>query len=229
MTLQINDISDDIGTSSASVSLVNIPRQSGLYRTILKRAFDVFAVLISGFVALPLIFVLSVLVALDGSSPFYWNDRVGRGGRTFRMLKLRTMVPNADQMLEAFLSKNAEARLEWNANQKLKSDPRITRIGKLLRKTSLDELPQLWNVLIGDMSLVGPRPMMPSQRSLYSGKAYYALRPGITGPWQVSIRNESEFSQRVEFDTVYCKELSFLTDLKLLLETVRVVFRGTGY
>lgn len=229
MTLQINDISDDLGVSGTSVIHVNTPPQSGLYRTVFKRVFDVVAVLLSSIVVLPVILILSLLVALDGASPFYWNDRVGRGGRTFRMLKLRTMVPNADRMLEAYLSKNAEARLEWNATQKLKSDPRITRVGRLLRKTSLDELPQLWNVLIGDMSLVGPRPMMPSQRPLYSGTAYYALRPGITGPWQVSLRNESEFSQRVKFDTDYYTDLSLLTDVKLLLETVRVVIRGTGY
>ena len=186
MTLQINDLSDEIGMSGASAGSVNIRRQSGLYRNVFKRAVDVLAVLLSGVVVVPVVFILSVAVALDGSSPFYWNERVGRGGRTFRMLKLRTMVPDAERMLEEYLSKNAEARLEWNSTQKLKSDPRITRIGKLLRKTSMDELPQLWNVLIGDMSLVGPRPMMPSQQSLNSGTAYYSLRPGITGSWQVS-------------------------------------------
>ncbi|MGB3314771.1 MAG: sugar transferase [Albidovulum sp.] len=211
------------------VDLSSLPRRSGLYRNVFKRVIDILAVLITGIVVLPVVAVLALLVALDGSSPFYWNDRVGRGGRTFRMLKLRTMVPNADTMLEQYLSRNAEARLEWNATQKLKSDPRITRMGRLLRKTSLDELPQLWNVLIGDMSLVGPRPMMPSQRSLYTGTAYYALRPGITGPWQVSVRNESEFTQRVDFDTAYHQSLSFMTDVKLLFATVRVVLRGTGY
>jgi lipopolysaccharide/colanic/teichoic acid biosynthesis glycosyltransferase len=145
------------------------------------------------------------------------------------MLKLRTMVPDADRMLEQFLDRNPEARLEWNSTQKLKADPRITPVGRLLRKTSMDELPQLWNVLIGDMSLVGPRPMMPSQRSLYSGVAYYALRPGITGPWQVSDRNEVEFSKRAEFDREYEEDISLLTDLGLLLATMRVVIKGTGY
>ena len=229
MTLQINDLSDEIGMSGTSAGTVTIRQQTGLYRNVFKRAVDILAVLLSGIVVLPVIFILSVAVALDGSSPFFWNDRVGRSGRTFRMLKLRTMVPDAERMLEEYLSKNAEARLEWNSTQKLKSDPRITRIGRLLRKTSMDELPQLWNVLIGDMSLVGPRPMMPSQRSLYSGTAYYYLRPGITGPWQVSVRNESEFSQRVAFDTAYYHELSLKTDIRLLLATVRVVLKGTGY
>ncbi|MBC7143048.1 MAG: sugar transferase [Rhodobacteraceae bacterium] len=229
MTLQINDLSDDFGMASAPVGLVNISNRRGLYRNVIKRALDVAAVLLASIIVVPVIAVLAIVVALDGSAPFYWNDRVGRGGRTFRMLKLRTMVPQADRLLEEYLSRNAEARLEWNSTQKLKSDPRITRVGRFLRKTSLDELPQLWNVLIGDMSLVGPRPMMPNQRALYTGTAYYALRPGITGPWQVSDRNEVEFSKRAEFDREYDETLSLGTDLKLLFATVRVVVKGTGY
>lgn len=229
MTFQIHDPSEDFGMASAPMSLVNVPNRHGIYRNYGKRALDVAAVVLTSIVVVPVILLLALAVALDGSSPFYWNDRVGLGGRTFRMLKLRTMVPNADRMLENYLNRNAEARLEWNSTQKLKKDPRITRIGRLLRKTSLDELPQLWNVFIGDMSLVGPRPMMPSQRTLYSGMAYYAVRPGITGPWQVSDRNEVEFSKRAEFDREYEATLSFVNDLKLLLATARVVVRGTGY
>ncbi len=162
MTLQFNDLSDEFGMASAPVGLVNISNRRGIYRNVIKRLMDVTAVLLASIIVVPVIAVLAVAVALDGSSPFYWNDRVGRGGRTFRMLKLRTMVPEADRLLEEYLSRNAEARLEWNSTQKLKSDPRITTIGRFLRKTSLDELPQLWNVLIGEMSLVGPRPMMPN-------------------------------------------------------------------
>lgn len=229
MTLQINDLSDDFGMASAPVGLVNISNRPGIYRNVVKRALDVAAVLLASIIVVPVISLLAIVVALDGSSPFYWNDRVGRRGRTFKMLKLRTMVPQADRLLEEYLSRNAEARLEWNSTQKLKSDPRITRVGRFLRKTSLDELPQLWNVLIGDMSLVGPRPMMPNQRALYNGMAYYALRPGITGPWQVSDRNEVEFSKRAEFDRDYDETLSLATDLRLLFATVRVVVKGTGY
>jgi len=172
--------------------------------------------------------VLALLVASDGGSPFYWQERVGRGGRGFRFLKLRTMVPKADTRLERYLQSNPEARAEWDATQKLKNDPRITAVGKLLRKTSLDELPQLWNVLVGDMSLVGPRPMMVSQRDLYPGSAYYKLRPGITGSWQVSERHESEFRARAIYDTSYERELSFRTDLSILCKTVGVVLRATG-
>ncbi len=229
MTLQIHDPSEDFGMASAPMGLVTAPQRRGLYRNFGKRALDVTAVILTGVVVVPLVLLFALAVALDGSSPFYWNDRVGRGGRTFRMLKLRTMVPNADRMLERYLDHNPEARLEWNSTQKLKADPRITRVGRFLRKASLDELPQLWNVLTGDMSLVGPRPMMPSQQSLYSGLAYYALRPGITGPWQVSDRNEVEFSKRAEFDRDYEECVSLLTDFKLLLATTRVVIKGTGY
>ena len=229
MTLQLNELSDNFEMSSAPVGLVNIAARSGLYRNYVKRLFDVAAVLSASLVVGPLILLLALLVAADGSNPFYWNERVGRRGRNFRMLKLRTMVPDADKMLEDYLSRNAEARLEWNSTQKLKSDPRITRVGRFLRKTSLDELPQLWNVLTGDMSLVGPRPMMPSQRPLYHGLAYYSLRPGITGIWQVSDRNESAFSKRAEYDSAYDEKLTFRMDMWLLWSTVRVVLKGTGY
>lgn len=229
MTLQMNELSDELDRSSAPVGLVTIPFRSGLYRNAFKRLFDLAAVMSTGIFVGPFVMLLALLVAFDGSNPFYWNERVGRGGRNFRMLKLRTMVPNADRQLEDYLHRNAEARLEWNSTQKLKADPRITRIGRFLRKTSLDELPQLWNVLIGDMSLVGPRPMMPSQRPLYHGLSYYNLRPGITGIWQVSDRNESAFSKRAEYDTEYDETLSFRKDLWLLWSTVRVVLKGTGY
>jgi lipopolysaccharide/colanic/teichoic acid biosynthesis glycosyltransferase len=157
------------------------------------------------------------------------QKRVGRNGRIFKMWKLRSMVPNADALLQSYLATNPAARAEWDRDQKLRHDPRITRIGHLIRKTSIDELPQLWNVFVGDMSLVGPRPMMPCQQEIYPGTAYYALRPGITGFWQTSARNESSFSERAGFDTDYLSKLSLLTDLKILMRTVRVVVHGTGY
>ncbi|PIL21960.1 hypothetical protein P775_01855 [Puniceibacterium antarcticum] len=144
------------------------------------------------------------------------------------MWKLRSMVHDADSQLEAHLAADPLARAEWDRSQKLRHDPRITRIGRLIRKTSLDELPQLWNVFSGDMSLVGPRPMMPEQRKMYPGTAYYELRPGITGLWQVSVRNESSFAERAVFDTDYLHRVSIKTDILVLLRTVRVVFHGTG-
>lgn len=201
----------------------------GAYRTLLKRGFDITLVLLMAFPALVILSVLSVIVALDGKSPFYWQERVGRHGKTYRMLKLRSMVPNADALLEAHLEANPEARREWDEMQKLKADPRITRIGRIIRKTSMDELPQLWNVLKGEMSVVGPRPMMTDQVSLYPGTAYYAMAPGITGYWQVSDRNECSFAERAYFDNRYFTDLSFATDITVLALTVKVVLRCTGH
>ena len=203
--------------------------RSGLYRGLLKRGIDVLAVLLSLPVILPLIALLALLISLDGHSPFYRQKRLGRHGRIFTLWKLRSMVAGADAQLEAHLSADPAARAEWALTQKLKKDPRITAIGRVLRKSSADELPQLWNVLRGDMSLVGPRPMMPDQASLYPGTAYYALRPGITGSWQVSARNDSSFADRARFDTDYERRVSAATDLAILLATVRVVLRGTGH
>jgi lipopolysaccharide/colanic/teichoic acid biosynthesis glycosyltransferase len=201
----------------------------GLYRDGLKRVFDLVVVGLFAPLVVLIVAALAIGTALDGGNPFYFQDRVGLGGRVYRMWKLRTMVPGADAALEVHLAGDPAAREEWDSTQKLKSDPRITRFGRILRRSSLDELPQLWNVLKGDMSLVGPRPMMPSQQDLYPGSAYYALRPGITGPWQVSRRNESSFADRAQFDLAYDRSLSLATDLQLLARTVRVVLRATGY
>ena len=205
------------------------PYRTGLYRMRLKRALDLALVLAAAPVVLPVVLLLALLAALDGGNPFYFQDRVGRGGKSFRMWKLRSMVVGAEARLEAHLAADPAARAEWDRDQKLKQDPRITLAGRLLRKSSLDELPQLWNVVTGDMSLVGPRPMMPNQRILYPGTAYYRLRPGITGPWQVSRRNESTFADRALFDRDYERDLSMATDLRLILATVRVLLRATGY
>lgn len=229
MTMQLHDLSDDIDHVSAPVGLVNVPRRPGLYRNYCKRLFDIGAVVLSGVIVLPLTLFIALLVIIDGHKPFYLSDRVGKNGRTFRMLKLRTMVQNADEILADYLNANPEAKREWDQTQKLKYDPRITSIGRFLRKSSLDELPQLWNVLTGDMSLVGPRPMMPSQRGMYPGLAYYGLRPGLTGTWQISDRNNCGFSKRADFDTQYDRHMTFAGDLAIMLKTVSAVAKGTGY
>lgn len=205
------------------------PRKKGLYRHVLKRAFDVTAVLASAPVVLPLIGVLALCIRRDGGKAFYTQSRVGKGGRNFRMWKLRSMVSDADARLEAHLADNPAARHEWDRMQKLKSDPRITGFGRFLRRSSLDELPQLWNVLTGDISLVGPRPMMLSQTALYPGMAYYALRPGITGHWQTAGRNSTTFEARAGYDAVYEEDLSLVNDLRILARTVGVVVKATGY
>ena len=208
-----------------------IKRQTwpGLYRSFVKRALDLILVLLSLPVVLPVVALLALVIfAADRRAPFYRSDRLGRGARPFRMLKLRSMVPDADARLAAHLAADPAAAAEWDAHQKLAADPRVTRFGRILRATSLDELPQLWNVLRGEMSLVGPRPMMPDQKALYPGQAYWTLRPGVTGPWQVSARNASTFAARADFDADYARNVSLGGDLRLILRTVRVVLRATG-
>ncbi|MHA6326969.1 sugar transferase [Roseivivax sp. CAU 1753] len=204
------------------------PRGHGLYRRFVKRVMDIALVLIVALPALLLLLPFAAMIAGDGASPIYRQRRVGRNGRVFHMWKLRSMVPNADQMLDAHLANDPQAAAEWRSQQKLRQDPRITPIGQLIRKSSIDELPQLWNVLRGDMSLVGPRPMMVDQQDIYPGSAYYAMRPGITGFWQTSVRNESSFVERAAYDTDYLRKLSLRTDISILLRTVRVVLTGTG-
>jgi len=216
------------GSSYAGPGTV-APSPAGLYRSGFKRALDILLVLLSAPFVLPVILLLGLLVGRDGGSAFYCQDRVGRGGKVFRLWKLRSMVVDADRKLEAYLDGNPAARAEWDEHQKLKHDPRITGVGRLIRKASLDELPQLWNVLLGDMSLVGPRPMMPHQVQLYPGRAYYRLRPGLTGFWQISDRNATSFAARAAYDTQYNRRLSLLTDIMVLFATVWVVLRGTGY
>lgn len=229
MSMRIHDgLTDFEHTGSVRQTIRTTPRRGGVYRNICKRVLDVVLVLLVLPMVLPLVAVLALLIAVDGHSPFYLQDRVGRGGRVFKLWKLRTMVPDAKAKLEAHLAKDDAARTEWDAYQKLTKDPRITAIGRFLRKSSLDELPQLWNVLKGDMSLVGPRPMMTEQRALYPGQAYFMLRPGLTGMWQVSDRNGSTFAQRADFDAAYERQVSLVTDAKLMVATVGVVLRGTG-
>jgi lipopolysaccharide/colanic/teichoic acid biosynthesis glycosyltransferase len=193
-----------------------------------KRCFDVAATVAVAPVALGLVGAMALLVKLDGGKAFYAQPRVGRNGKAFKLWKLRTMVPDAEAKLEQYLKDNPAARIEWDLNQKLRQDPRITRVGQFLRKYSLDELPQLFNVFLGQMSLVGPRPMCLDQRSQYPGTAYFELRPGLTGLWQVSDRNNCTFTDRALHDTRYARIMSFGTDLKIIVQTVGVVFRGTG-
>lgn len=200
----------------------------GLYRRFAKRLFDLCVVTLLAVPVLIVVSLLAVVVAMDGKSPFYLQKRVGHNGREFFMIKLRSMVPDADRQLTKYLSENAEARREWDLMQKLQFDPRITPIGNVIRKTSLDELPQLWNVLTGEMSLVGPRPIMTCQKEIYPGEAYYNMRPGITGLWQVSERNEASFAQRAFYDNLYDGEITFASDISIMMRTVGVVFLAKG-
>lgn len=200
----------------------------GPYARFFKRVFDISAVTLAAPVVLTILLIVGLIIRRDGGKVFYSQKRIGRDGRVFTCWKLRSMVVDADERLSRYLAENPEANAEWVVSQKLRHDPRITRVGHFIRKSSIDELPQLWNVFKGEMSLVGPRPFMPEQKPLYKGNAYYLLRPGITGFWQVSERNETSFASRAVFDNRYAAELSFLTDLKILFRTVGVMLRATG-
>lgn len=217
-----------VGVAGAS-QLEKGPAPKCVYRRIIKRALDIAAVVITAPFVVPLIAGLAVGVRRDGGGAFYSQLRVGENGRHFRMWKLRTMVSDADDRMADYLAANPDARIEWEKSQKLKSDPRITPFGQFLRRSSLDELPQLWNVLFGEMSLVGPRPIMLNQQALYPGTAYYRLRPGLTGYWQISGRNGTTFEARAGYDEAYDAEVSFVTDVKVLSRTVGVVMKCTGY
>mgnify|MGYP000353483124 CR=1 FL=1 len=213
---------------AANVAILGQMSRHGAYGRVFKRLLDICFVIIVAPIAAPLILLAAILVAADGHSPFFLQQRVGKAGRVFGMVKLRTMVPGADAVLDDYLGRNPEALAEWNHSQKLRKDPRITKVGRFLRKSSLDELPQLWNVLTGTMSVVGPRPITEAQRALYPGRAYYSLQPGITGLWQVSKRNDCSFKDRSLIDDQYAGSLSFREDLSILVLTVGVVVRCTG-
>ncbi|MEL6620131.1 MAG: sugar transferase [Pseudomonadota bacterium] len=229
MTVYFKDPTDAQSVGLEKFELAQGTGLSGLYRAFGKRAFDIAFVLAVAPLGLTLVFMGALLSAVGGGHwPFYHQLRVGRGGKVFRMLKIRTMVANADAHLETYLAENPEARREWDEKQKLENDPRITRFGNILRKSSLDEMPQLWNVLKGEMSIVGPRPMMVDQQELYPGTDYYMLRPGVTGPWQISDRSQGSFAGRARFDAAYNKTLSLKNDLHILAGTAGVVLRCTG-
>ncbi len=197
----------------------------------IKRAADISITLTSGLLTLPLIVAILALVRLSSPGPlFYGQERIGRHGRRFKAWKFRTMVVNADEVLEKYLASDPLLRAEWESNHKLKDDPRITWIGKFLRKTSLDELPQLWNVIRGEMSLVGPRPIVEAEIDKYDEEyEYYVdVLPGITGLWQVSGRNNTTYPERVAFDAYYVKNWSLWLDLYILISTIRVVLFREG-
>jgi lipopolysaccharide/colanic/teichoic acid biosynthesis glycosyltransferase len=203
--------------------------QAGSAYLVAKRGFDIAATLMTAPVVLVVVGILALLIwCLDRQGAFFCQRRLGKDGRQFNLWKLQTMVPNADQRLQSYLETDPVAKDEWDRTQKLANDPRITRMGRFLRKYSLDELPQLLNVLRGDMSLVGPRPMMPQQFQSYPGTAYLRLRPGLTGLWQIGARNQSTFAERAIYDSRYANTMSFGTDLWILMRTPAVVFKGTG-
>lgn len=196
-----------------------------------KRLVDIVVAGVALLFVAPLILGIALLIRMqDGSRAFYSQKRYGLNGETFNCFKLRSMVPDAREQLEYLLATDPAARAEWDETQKLTNDPRITALGNFIRKTSIDELPQLYNVLRGDMSLVGPRPIVESEIARYgdSFRAYCSVRPGITGLWQVSGRSDTTYPQRVATDVEYVRSRSFWGDIKIMLLTIPAVLISKG-
>lgn len=197
---------------------------------LIKGSFDKICALLILLIFSPLYLFLYFQVKKDGGPAFYGQNRIGKNGKPFKCWKFRSMVTNAAEILEEILEKDPEARAEWEKDFKLKNDPRITKIGQLLRKTSLDEIPQIFNVLRGEMSLVGPRPIVEDEKKYYADRLHFyeAVQPGITGLWQVSGRNDITYDQRVYLDSWYVKHWSIWNDIVILLKTVFVVLARRG-
>jgi Undecaprenyl-phosphate galactose phosphotransferase WbaP len=196
-----------------------------------KRILDLCLTAVGGVLVLPLLLVLAFLVYLEsGGSIFYRDLRMGRDGKLFPCIKFRTMVPDAEELLRRLIEDDAELRKEYYRYHKLSKDPRVTRVGRFLRKTSLDELPQLWNVLKGQMSLVGPRPYLPRESADIGASQGEILRvpPGITGPWQVAGRSQTAFEERVQIDLYYVRDWSVWLDLVILARTIGTVLLRRG-
>ncbi|EPM0060484.1 undecaprenyl-phosphate galactose phosphotransferase WbaP, partial [Klebsiella pneumoniae] len=197
---------------------------------VLKRLFDIVGSLVILSILSPALLYISRKVKQDGGPAIYGHERIGKGGKSFKCLKFRSMIINSKEVLEELLAKDEDARREWESTFKLKNDPRITKIGAFLRRTSLDELPQLFNVLKGEMSLVGPRPIITAELVRYNEEVdYYLLsKPGMTGLWQVSGRSDVDYETRVYLDAWYVKNWSMWNDIAILFKTISVVLRKDG-
>ncbi len=196
-----------------------------------KRTVDVILTLLALAFLSPLMAVIALSVWVQDQGPvLYFHTRIGRGGKPFRCIKFRTMAVDAAEQLDAYLADNPFARAQWLRDHKLRTDPRITRLGRFLRRSSLDELPQLFNVLAGDMSLVGPRPIVDAETAKYGihFQDYCEVRPGITGLWQISGRSNIDYPARVALDVDYVRSASLPLDLKILALTIPAVLAGRG-
>ncbi len=208
----------------ASNHLNQLPSQ------LMKRLFDVSGSLVLLALLLPVMLGLALRLLVEGHPVLFWHERVGRHGKSFQCPKFRTMTPDADARLEKLLRTCETSRTEWEERRKLRNDPRVTQLGRFLRETSLDELPQLWSVFRGDMSLVGPRPVTRGELTHYGDNVSYykQVLPGITGLWQVSGRSEADYPTRVALDVWYVRNWSLWTDVVILLKTVGVVLKRRG-
>jgi len=199
-------------------------------REITIRALDIMGAIAGLVLAAPIMLILAVLITRDGGSAVFSQIRVGKDGRGFSCFKLRSMASDAEARLKFLLETDPQAAAEWAENRKLKNDPRVTKLGHFIRKTSLDELPQLWNVLKGEMSLVGPRPIVPDELVMYGKDAagYLAVRPGLTGLWQVSGRSDCDYETRIALDVEWTETRSVASYLEIIIKTVPAVLAKEG-
>jgi Undecaprenyl-phosphate galactose phosphotransferase WbaP len=221
----------NLDLSSKTLIAASIVDQNLVPDNRLARVLDILLIFLAAPYIILAVLAITVLIKSDSPGPvFYRQTRIGRYGRKFSVYKFRTMVENADEVLQHYLAQSPVLKAQWLATHKLKQDPRVTRLGVLLRKSSLDELPQLWNIIVGDMSLVGPRPIVDAEVEKYGScfDLYIQVRPGLTGLWQVSGRNDTTYEHRVELDEYYIRNRSLKLDLQILWKTVFVVLRRTG-
>ena len=219
--------------NSNQTAFIRLPDEARLSMTIyrsLKQGTDFILATLLLILLSPLLLAIYLIVRSDGGPGMYKHKRIGHNGREFNCLKFRTMHKDSDNTLQDFLARCPEAKSEWTRFRKLKNDPRVTFIGNILRRSSLDEIPQLINVIRGEMSLVGPRPIVHEEISLYGTKYFYytRLRPGITGLWQVSGRNTTSFDTRVQYDVQYFREWSLWNDIVIIIRTIHTIFVGKG-
>lgn len=233
-------IPDLIGVTSLWMSVRDFDGMLGLYtdqqllmpaNIAIKRAMDLVICIVGGLIIFPIMAILALLVLIDSPGPaLYRHTRLGKNGRRISVLKFRSMYKNSDEILAKLLKTDPEARAEWERNYKLKNDPRVTRMGGFLRRTSLDELPQIWNVIRGEMSLIGPRPIVEDEVKKYGHhyKLFSSVKPGMSGLWQISGRSETDYDERVALDTFYIQSWSLWLDIYILLKTFITVFKGKG-
>ena len=222
----------DYGVSLTMESIDNVSKHKVSYYLYVgvKRAFDLFCALCGLIVLLPLSLFVKIAYVITGdfNSIYFSQKRIGKGGKEFKMYKFRTMVPNAETILQDLLKNNEKLAKEYSVNKKLSNDPRITKIGKVLRKLSLDELPQSWNILKGDMSVIGNRPYLSKEKDdmgIYFN-TIVSTKPGLTGYWQTNGRSDASFAKRVELESYYSRHRGFKMDLIIFFKTFGVVFRG---
>lgn len=228
--VELSETVNYAGHPALATILRDKPKAAAFYTRAGKRVLDLMLAFAALPFALPLIAAACLLVRRDGSHALFSHIRVGKNGRHFKCWKIRSMVPDAERRLRRHLSTNAQAAAEWDRDHKLTNDPRITRFGAFLRKSSIDELPQLWNVIRGDMSIVGPRPIVDEELDKYGvyKSGYLAMKPGITGLWQVSGRNDVSYETRVQLDMKYFALMTVFLDMKIIARTAQAVLMRTG-